>query len=690
MAKTHIREYKDFRFKVLLTVILVVLSTLIFQNTLLLYPPFAMLALPNFMTVFMQMLLTLLIIALPVIGALGAVIVRTLQPLHAAVSAISRNKELDEQKYYAARRSVSKLWKNVVIANIIAYSAAWLVGVVFDIGSVISIQGLLQLLFVLSIAAFAAMLQYSIITIIIARPRAMLKIYSIDEKRDVRSMDVTRKSVQQTQIIASFLVMTMAFGFLQIYNIEHRFQNLMTSVATDEISLQEAEDGYYTELSQIPGFNITRSEFSITDHQPEISRFTVILFLYIVFLVIIAGGAYYLGSKSMLGQLMLIRRKLKELVQGDVELTRKIEIIEFDEVGDIVAYLNAFMDQMRELLETMVNASRQAADSSESLQAVIHRTSTAAERMVSAVNQVSSSADEQMESVETTGADIRGILSSLETISDQVNTQASFVEQTSSSVNEMAASIDSVTQAAQKTNTVSEELTKVARDGSDAVKKSITAIREIEAGSQQINDIVTVISKISAQTNLLAMNAAIEAAHAGDAGRGFAVVAEEVRNLAENSSKSAKGITSQIKSMLERIENGVALSENAGVSLDRISQDIEQTNQLVAEISLAMKEQNAGTTEILQSITSLVESTQTISEVVNTQRERSEAMKQSVTELIQAFSEIQSATHQQASDNTEIASSVEHMQQVASENEKVVGRLKSVLERYSLQFEREI
>lgn len=687
MAIQAAHIYKDFRLKVILTVILTILGTLIFQNTLLIYPPFVMLGLPNFSAIFFEMLTVLLIAALPFIAVLAYITARTLRPLHIAVKALNTGRQIDEDIFFAARRAVARLWKNILVVNLAGFFLAWLISAAFELGSLISLSGVLQLLFVLSLAALTAMLQYSIITLIIARPRAMLRIYSIDPERDARSMDITRKSIQHTRIIAAFLVTTMAFGFSHIYRIEQQYRGLLSEAATQQISLQDAEDRYYRQLSRLPGFTIPRSQFDLLQNAPDAARVNAILTMYVLLLILIAGSVHFFASKSMLSQILLIRRKLQKLVEGDAELTRKIEIIEFDEVGEITAFLNTFMDQVRELLDSIVTAGRQAADSSSTLQEVIHKTGTAASRMVAAVNQVSGSADEQLQSVEETGEDIRGILSSLEQIANQVSTQASFVEQTSSSVNQMAASIDSVTQAAQQTNSVSEELTKVASTCGEAVKKAIEAIREIESSSQQINTIVTVISKISAQTNMLAMNAAIEAAHAGDAGRGFAVVAEEVRNLAEHSSKSAKGITSQIKNMLDRIENGVALSENAGVALDRISHDIEQTNSLIAEISLAMKEQNAGTTEILQSITSLVESTQTINEVVNTQRERSEAMKQSVTLLIHAFSEIQSATTQQASDNTEIAASVEHMERVAAENQQVVDRLRSVLERYSLQFE---
>lgn len=115
MAKKHLNLYKDFRFRVALTVILVVLATLVFQNTLLLYPPFAMMDLPNFSAVFLNMLVTLMAVAVPVIAVLAFIVTRTLQPLHAAVAALTAGKDLDESAYFAARRSVASLWRNVFL-----------------------------------------------------------------------------------------------------------------------------------------------------------------------------------------------------------------------------------------------------------------------------------------------------------------------------------------------------------------------------------------------------------------------------------------------------------------------------------------------------------------------------------------------------------------------------------------------
>ena len=322
MAKTHSRTgYARFRLKVMLTVLAVVLATLMFQNTLLLYPPFALLGLPGFLPLFGQILLIMLPVALPIFALLAIVIARTLNPLHTAVQAIAADRELDDNTYFRARRSIALLWKNILITNLAAYLVAWLIGAVMNIEMLLSLQGALQLLFSISIAALAALVQYSVITLLIARPRAMLKIYAIDHERDVRGQNITTRTVHQSQIIALFLLATMSFGYASLYTIEQSFRTSMTEIALGQTSLQEAEDAYHELLSPIPGFDVPRAEFDMFDYQPQAVVFARLLVMYIILLALIAGSIQFLASRAMLSQIKLIRVKLQQLVAGGADLT---------------------------------------------------------------------------------------------------------------------------------------------------------------------------------------------------------------------------------------------------------------------------------------------------------------------------------------------------------------------------------
>jgi len=384
-------------------------------------------------------------------------------------------------------------------------------------------------------------------------------------------------------------------------------------------------------------------------------------------------------------QLRDLQAKMSDLAEGAGDLTKEIRILEIDDMAIIISHLNKFIRGLRSRLLTVEEATGRVSRSSDILLEELQNTSSATEEMVASVDQINRTTASRTQIVEKTGQTLRSMIDSLEQVKRSVDTQASFVEQSSSAINEMAASIRSVSESTKHANTLSEHLSEAASEGGKAVRASISAVRDVEDSSEEVNSLVSSITKIAAQTNMLAMNAAIEAAHAGEAGKGFAVVAEEVRNLAESSSGSAKMITKQIQQMVEVVNNGVHMSENAGKALDRVLEDISQTTELINGIALAMDEQNAGATEILTSITSLVEATQEIKKISREEMSKNREMRISVDQVVQAFEEIKQATEEQSAGTSEMIKLVSQLKIVAEENEDVVRILSEQFSAFKLK-----
>jgi methyl-accepting chemotaxis protein len=155
------------------------------------------------------------------------------------------------------------------------------------------------------------------------------------------------------------------------------------------------------------------------------------------------------------------------------------------------------------------------------------------------------------------------------------------------------------------------------------LKEVLQATQDIDTASQEVVKNVLKIGKFAAQTNLLAMNAAIEAAHAGQSGRGFSVVANEVRTLAVSSSELAKLIRERISVMGERVEKGLEASERASQAFQKINLDVEETGKLITQISNAMEEQRTGSDEIQSSMGALVKATESINDLMEKQKQSS-------------------------------------------------------------------
>ncbi|MCP3903181.1 MAG: PAS domain S-box protein [Planctomycetes bacterium] len=204
----------------------------------------------------------------------------------------------------------------------------------------------------------------------------------------------------------------------------------------------------------------------------------------------------------------------------------------------------------------------------------------------------------------------RVVAESSSNLSEGAQTQAASVEQMTASIDQLIGSIKVIFESSAEAKRQADETAASARSSGQTVTEAVNAMRLIEKSSEQINDIIQVISEISSQTNLLALNAAIEAARAGEHGLGFAVVADEVRKLAERSSEAAKEITQLIKESSRRVSEGAQLSEKVGESLTGIVTAVERTADGITEIAGQTESQSASAEQVQSAIRAVSDTTE--------------------------------------------------------------------------------
>ena len=220
-------------------------------------------------------------------------------------------------------------------------------------------------------------------------------------------------------------------------------------------------------------------------------------------------------------------------------------------------------------------------------------------------------------------------------LSARTEQQASALEETAASMEELNSAVKQNADNARQANQLAVNASTVAVQGGEVVGQVVETMKEINDSSRKISDIISVIDGIAFQTNILALNAAVEAARAGEQGRGFAVVASEVRSLAGRSAEAAKEIKTLINASVERVEQGTALVDKAGVTMTEVVTSIRRVTDIMGEISAASSEQSAGVSQVGEAITQMDQVTQQNAALVEQMAAAASSLKSQAGDLVQ-------------------------------------------------------
>ena len=218
-------------------------------------------------------------------------------------------------------------------------------------------------------------------------------------------------------------------------------------------------------------------------------------------------------------------------------------------------------------------------------------------------------------------------------LSHRTSEQAASLEETASSMEEMASTVKHTAENANQANQLAIAAQSQAEKGGGVVAAAVNAMSTINTASSKIADIIGVIDSIAFQTNLLSLNAAVEAARAGDQGRGFAVVANEVRNLAGRSATAAKEIKALIEESVSRVAEGSRLVDESGRALHEIVAAVKKVTDIVAEIAAASSEQSSGIDQVNRAVVQMDQTTQQNAALVEEAAAASKAIVERVNEL---------------------------------------------------------
>jgi len=221
-------------------------------------------------------------------------------------------------------------------------------------------------------------------------------------------------------------------------------------------------------------------------------------------------------------------------------------------------------------------------------------------------------------------------------LSGRTEEQASALEETAASMEQLSSTVKQNADNARQANQLAQDASTVAVRGGEVVGQVVDTMKGIDASSKKIAEIIGTIDGIAFQTNILALNAAVEAARAGEQGRGFAVVASEVRSLAQRSAEAAKEIKALISASVERVEQGTALVDQAGATMNEVVGSIRRVTDIMGEISAASHEQSAGVGQVGEAVSQMDQATQQNAALVEESAAAAESLKVQAQQLVQA------------------------------------------------------
>jgi len=407
-----------------------------------------------------------------------------------------------------------------------------------------------------------------------------------------------------------------------------------------------------------------------------------------------AAFAFFQGVFICMPLIIMILLQLRQRFQmtidqivnlrTDGDLRSRIYIGVFDDFGILMSEMNLLMDSLRSSLLKLKQETDSVDYSAEELLTLTESSSKDISQIAESFHAMTSESYNQTQLLESVNTGVEKLSSDALKVSGFTENQSKSEKENAVSMNEMVDNFKSITNLISRAQALSSELTEESISGSAEVKKTQEIINGISDMSNKMIAVIKMIQAVASQTNLLAMNAAIEAAHAGESGKGFSVVADEIRKLSESTQKSAKDIGNLINEIAKSMADGSSNMELTSNAFSKIQSDIGEQSQVVQEISRTVSQQSIDAGSILGTTNVIVRQIEDVNSLARNQANYTEEIMHNLNEVVSLAGQVNESVVESENVVKNFSDSFSTVREKAEANKKSVLNITSELDKFKL------
>lgn len=396
---------------------------------------------------------------------------------------------------------------------------------------------------------------------------------------------------------------------------------------------------------------------------------------------VVAGlGAFVLLVVLGVGlrtQFRTLQDSLQSIAEGRTE--EKVVLKGFAELNTIAGLINGAIQQVSDMIDRVKDTAVLVNESREDVEATSHETTASLKEISGNIAMMTEQISALNGNIESSMQEIRSINDSIGALEGRLEKEIHEIKQSTSGLQEMSFSINSVAKLSSDKRQAVERVGEVLQEGGVKISQTNAFVSEISNAVDEMLGIITIINTIASQTNLLSMNAAIEAAHAGQYGMGFAVVAEEIRSLSDSTNENAKRIKDVLKRVTEGAKEAQEKSDQSKEYFVTVNEEVGDFTAALAEIVSTMQELSAGSRELITSAEGITTFLQQLKEETDTIASNSETLERTIQNIADASSQVLTGMKDIEQGARDVENGMAQLQEINRKNSDNAERLKILI-----------